>query len=237
MNLFHVSGNKKAYTFEWGTNGSSVPKIGNFLWNSKSDRAKAADAMVKAIMVRVKENGGSEDVTLIGHSHGGNVAIQAVPGLRKALDDAGYKDVKINLVTVATPADNKAGSKENPATYSTMINKHIHLWNEKDAIQKSGANAFNTDIEYKNGLMNVPEKVDVFSKTYNNGFTQNVQLDVSKLYSGELAKVAGITIGYNNGVGAHSVDVNNPEVVKGAIDSGKIPKITGKKSKPSGLVN
>ena len=72
MNLFHVSGNKKAYTFEWGTNGSSVPKIGNFLWNSKSDRAKAADAMVKAIMVRVKENGGSEDVTLIGHSHGGN---------------------------------------------------------------------------------------------------------------------------------------------------------------------
>ena len=37
-------------------------------------------------------------------------------------------------------------------------------------------------------------------------------------------------------VGAHSFDMKRPNVVKGAIDSGKIQKIQGK-SKPSGLGN
>ena len=228
MNLFNISGNKTAYTFDWQGKGNGP-------WNNKADRAAAAARLVAQVMITVKANGGSEDVTLIGHSHGGNVAIQSVPGLRKALDDAGYKDVKINLITVATPADNKKGSKENPATYSSMINKHIHLYNTTDVIQTTGANDFNTDMK-TTGFTNIPSKETIFERAYDNPTTTNVMLDVQKEFSTVLNPNALVEIVAVDKVGAHSFDMKRPNVVKGAIDSGKIQKIQGK-SKPSGLGN
>ncbi len=183
--LFKMSGNKTADAgFNWFAPNSMEKDIGitkgNFLFNSKKDRSKAADNLVEYIM---SHGGGSEDViTLIGHSHGGNIAIQAVPKLRKALDKAGYKNVKINLITVSTPVENKKGDSENPSTHRNLINKHYHIYNSIDGIQENGATIFGTHS---------------FDKRYNNSKTKNVWIDVSKIYN------------KYEWMDAHSFDVNS----------------------------
>lgn len=66
-----------------------------------------------------------EPVTLIGYSHGGNVAIQAIDRISKQLG------VKVNLITVSTPA--YSGGSEDP-TNKTSINEHTQIVHENDAV-------------------------------------------------------------------------------------------------------
>jgi poly(3-hydroxyalkanoate) synthetase len=143
---------------------------------------------------------GDEDITLVGHSHGGNVAIQAIPILRKALDDAGYSDIKINLVTVSTPADNTTGSVENPKTYASLIDSHMHLYNTNDLIQTTGANLMGG-----NGLIG---PLATFERAYENDSTENIEIDVSEHLG--------------TGPGAHSFDVSGDGIIKENIKNGKI---------------
>ncbi len=162
--------------------------FGNFLFNNKKDRGKAANTLVKHIM---KNMTGDEDITLIGHSHGGNVAIQSVPILRKALDDAGYSNIKINLITVSTPAENSIGDVENPLTFERFIDNHINLYNTIDDVQTKGATVFGL-----NG----------FDRTYDMEKTQNIEIDVS----GSFSKFSGL--------GAHSWDVSDDELLDKSTD-------------------
>ncbi|WCL81584.1 alpha/beta hydrolase [Saprospira sp. CCB-QB6] len=134
--------------------GFSWTGSNNRLWNNKKDRAKAAERLVDHVMATMN---GKEDITLVGHSHGGNVALQAVPILRKRLDENGYEnEISIHLITVATPADNSEGSPENPKTIldnwafnerdeglSTQLpfESHSHLYNNEDVVQTKGASA------------------------------------------------------------------------------------------------
>ncbi|TCJ15009.1 RHS repeat-associated core domain-containing protein, partial [Flaviaesturariibacter flavus] len=102
--LFRLQHSKWINTaFEWG----GFLGYGNNPFNDIEDRRRAAKKLVKYIMANRKEG---EDITLIAHSHGGNVAIQAAPMLRAALDKADAADVKINIITVATPAVNNEKS-------------------------------------------------------------------------------------------------------------------------------
>jgi RHS repeat-associated protein len=195
--LFKVSGNKSADAgFNWFT-PSHMEKdigytVGNGVFNTKSDRKKAATNLVNYIMDRTNEY--SEDViTLIGHSHGGNVAIQASKMLKKRLKEEGRGHVKINIITVATPADNKEGSSENPATNASSINSHKHFYNSYDGIQEKGASIF--------GGKN-------FDKTYENNFTKNNWVSVKKYY------------GSNEWMDAHSFDVES-NAIKDQLENNK----------------
>jgi predicted nucleotide-binding protein (sugar kinase/HSP70/actin superfamily) len=138
------------------------------------------------------------------------VAIQAVPILRKALDKAGFKDVKINLITLSAPADNAEGSVENPSTYAKLINKHIQLYNDLDVVQESYANRI--------------DPLEDFEKTYNERKTHNIKLNVDKYYK-KIEIKNGKTKTSVDGTGAHSVDYEHPEVLKEGIDNGTIPTI------------
>jgi len=204
--------------FEWG---GSFLNWGNGPFNNKSDRHDAATKLVNYIMVMVD---GTQDVTLIGHSHGGNVAIQALPILRAALDAKGFKDVKINLITLSTPVDNTKGSVENPETYGNLINKHIHIYNTSDLIQVAGADAAAAiDAAAEN------KPLENFKRKYKFLKTQNVEINVEKLYTHETSTVGRqgekLTIKSVDGVGVHSVDNEHPEFIKQKIDDGTIPKI------------
>jgi len=187
--LFRLSGNKTVNsTFNWFS-ASHMEKdigvtVGNGVFNSKSDRTNAAQNLANYVMNHRVQG---EDVTLIGHSHGGNVAIQAVPLIRKALDDAGYGKTKINLITVATPAENTPGDVENPSSIGGMLNSHLHLYNTVDGVQTGGATIFGGTG---------------FDRTYDFGGTQNVEVDVSSKY--------------NNWefLDAHSFDVENGELLQ-----------------------
>ncbi|MDW8850110.1 thrombospondin type 3 repeat-containing protein [Flavobacterium sp. MMLR14_040] len=185
--------------FEWG----SIWKFnyGNNFFNDVEDRTEAAAELVNYIMAkRIK----GEDITLIAHSHGGNVSIQAAPLLKAALNSVGEKDIKINIITIATPAVNNPNSVENPEmaekifpSLGKIINKHIHIYNPQDKVQTDLANS----VDREN-----------YERYYKNKETVNVRLDVLDHY-------IGIT------TDAHSVDHDIPEVIRQNIDNGTIPKI------------
>lgn len=125
----------------------------NHLTNNVEDRTTAATLLVEYVKNNLpvnEKNDKSIPITLIGYSHGGNVAIQAVPMLYQALGK------KINLITIATPASNftikpkiKFSTKdnsplsgfedhlryiENPihSSVSNYLNVHYHFWMEND---------------------------------------------------------------------------------------------------------
>jgi RHS repeat-associated protein len=185
--------------FEWG----SIWKFnyGNNFFNDVEDRTEAATELVNYVMAkRIK----GEDITLIAHSHGGNVVIQAAPLLKAALNSVGEKDVKINIITIATPAVNNPNSVENPEmaekifpSLGKIINKHIHIYNPQDKVQTDLANSVDGEK---------------YERYYKNKETVNVRLDV-------LDEYIGIT------TDAHSVDHDKPEVIKKNIDNKTIPKI------------
>ncbi|WP_317170311.1 RHS repeat-associated core domain-containing protein, partial [Taishania pollutisoli] len=67
-----------------------------------------------------------EPITLVGYSHGGNVAIQAADYIYE------LSGIKVNIITVATPAYNDE-SQEDPATKEGIL-RHIHLYSEYDGV-------------------------------------------------------------------------------------------------------
>jgi RHS repeat-associated protein len=134
--LMRMTTNQTAdFGFEW-TNEKGFE---NGFFNSKDDRSKAANALAQYAFLNKKAG---ENITLIGHSHGGNVSIQAAPILRNLLDAEGLTDVKINVVTVATPAEQHVFDKEYPKLWdsNSAIDELIMVFNEFDQIQRKGAN-------------------------------------------------------------------------------------------------
>ena len=112
-------------TFSWGENS----------WLGNSRNAERYFSSIKLIthVVILRQNlikndviSKNEPITLVGYSHGGNVALQALDKISKIFG------VKINLVTIATPAYND-GSSEDPKT-KKGINKHVHVYSEYDGV-------------------------------------------------------------------------------------------------------
>ncbi|SDH43243.1 esterase/lipase family protein [Chitinophaga filiformis] len=129
---------------------------GSIVYNDYGIRAEAAKQLATYVLRnRVK----GEEITLIGHSHGGNVAIQAAKIIYEGTG------IKVNIITIGTPAYNKKGGVENPETNKKYINDHIALWNTVDGVSGGMAG-------------------DDYFKT--SSITTNVEIDVSKYFdSGE----------------------------------------------------
>jgi len=91
--------------------------------NKNSARSDAADAIAAEIIKWRKENP-DEPIRLVGHSHGGNVAIMVANLL-------GDEDIKVEtLVTIATPVRGYKLEQE--------VGQHLHVYNERDGIQING---------------------------------------------------------------------------------------------------
>jgi len=127
--------------------GGNTERNESFRWNapltntSTSERALAAKQLtshVTELRNNLIQNGtitADEPITLVGYSHGGNVAIQAADLIQEATG------LKVNLLTVSTPAYEthksleKAGLKglEDPNKKSS-ISSHIQIVHENDAV-------------------------------------------------------------------------------------------------------
>jgi RHS repeat-associated protein len=96
--------------------------------NDKINRAYAANDLVNHILKNRKEG---EEITLIGHSHGGNVAIQAAKLLNEVTGE------KVNIITISTPAYNGENDPENPNNTEGQksINDMVNLRSENDPVQ------------------------------------------------------------------------------------------------------
>ena len=149
----------------------------------------------------------------------GNVAIQAVPMLAAELKKVDATDVKINLITIATPTVNATGNLENPETHSILINKHIHIYNTVDGVQMGMANKVDRES---------------YGRTYKSSVTQNILLptaEVRDMYTETVVDPGNAREGIPsstrkkvNNVGAHSIDYDHPEYIMKKINDGTIPK-------------
>ena len=167
--------------------------------NGERARAKAAQQLADYVMSHRKEG---EEITLLGHSHGGNVAIQAA---KLIYEKTGQK---VNIVTIATPAYNKKGDNENPETQKAYINDHIALWNYIDGVSGGLAG----DDNYTNSTI-----------------TTNVEINVDKHYKKRTTVTdrwgQKSEINSDNNVGAHSFDVEHPDTIDDTIKAGKLRKL------------
>lgn len=97
--------------------------------NNDKSRRQAAEEYVAFIKANYK---GNEPVTIVSHSHGGNVGILAMNMLA---EDPDFKDIELNLITMNTPAREYQLSE----SASGQVN-HFQIYNTKDIVQVSGGN-------------------------------------------------------------------------------------------------
>ena len=123
----------------------------NWLNNNESNRAVAARQLVSYIL---KNRKAGQKITLVGHSHGGNVAIQAARLLFEK------HNVSVNIVNFNTPAWNSANDPENPWD-NFGIDEMLHFFTDGDHVAGplSGSSKYGSlvggnlkQIELKNPL-------------------------------------------------------------------------------------
>ena len=108
-----LSEGEKTYTPKWSGG------------NDKNSREKAAEQIAQEI-ITYHQNNPDEQIRLIGHSHGGNVAVMVVNILAE-------KNIDVEtLVTIATPV--RGYQLEKGAT----VKQHINVYNNSDQVQVCG---------------------------------------------------------------------------------------------------
>ena len=119
---YRVFGNKeKEYLFSWsGYNDSGARTIA----------AKNIVNMIKETMSRDI----NEPITLVGHSHGGNVNIEAI---NMMVEMPEFKDRKINLLTINTPVRQDYQLSEKA---KNRVN-HVNIYDLGDMVQTGGGNS------------------------------------------------------------------------------------------------
>lgn len=142
----------KGFIWPDGTNGYT---------NDQEDRAIAASALAKFVLENSNHTQ-EENITLLAHSHGGNVAIQAIDLIRNGLEK-NDKSKHINLITIATPAYNGQNDPENPI--NTSVDYHTHYFSKYDAVQTTLANLVGSKTA---------------SQTYTNFKTINIKVNDEK---------------------------------------------------------
>ncbi|MBW7891902.1 MAG: hypothetical protein H3C48_12960, partial [Chitinophagaceae bacterium] len=109
-------------TFTW------QPMSNSYL-NNQKDRTVAAMRLITHIMdYRKTNNITDEEITLVGHSHGRNVTIQAAKLLSEEYG------IKVSIINFNTRAWNSGGeNRENPA-YNPGIFSLRHFWTKQDGV-------------------------------------------------------------------------------------------------------
>ncbi len=136
----------KTWKDQAGINAFTKKKFGHtkhdyrFKWsggNRAKDRTVGALELISHIRKTRKEHSltSSEAITLVGHSHGGNVAIEAA-NLMVNMEE--FNDIKINLLTINTPV------RDDYQLSSSALKRvtHINVYDPKDPVQIIGGNIY-----------------------------------------------------------------------------------------------
>lgn len=99
--------------------------------NSAEDRTKAAIKLIGHIKTALMGYDSSEPITIVGHSHGGNVGIEAI---NMMMDMDEFKGRTFNLLTINTPVRDDYQLSENvPKRVS-----HVNVYDPNDPVQVNG---------------------------------------------------------------------------------------------------
>lgn len=99
--------------------------------NSPEQRTIAAERLVEQVRKELSSLDSSEPITLVGHSHGGNVCIEAI---NMMVDMDEFKGRTINLLTINTPVRDDYQLSENAQNRVS----HVNVYDPKDPVQKNG---------------------------------------------------------------------------------------------------
>lgn len=187
---------KSLYGNETVNRDFTWPEGTNDFNNDQDDRTEAAKSLADHVINNLGEG---EEITLVGHSHGGNVAIQAVNMIQEKLDEMG-DDRAINLVTIATPAYNGADDPENPD--NTSVTRHTQFFSENDAVQTTLANAVGSKTA---------------QRTYTNELTTNIRVqDTKNVQQRDVhnpGMIRTLTVPLYNPINSHFIHTR-PELLK-----------------------
>ncbi len=125
-NLFNDSGLE---TFRWSG--------GNFRYY----RSKAAGELIECIRNQIDAGlvGADEPITLIGHSHGGNVIIEAINMMMSMSEFDGRQ---FNILTINTPVRNDYQLSKEAQKRVT----HVNVYDKFDPVQENGGNDFTVSV-------------------------------------------------------------------------------------------
>lgn len=107
--------------------------------NTKTARSEGALTLIESIKSQREGLDASEPVTLVGHSHGGNVAIEAI-NLMTEMEE--FNGVEINLMTINTPVRDDYQLSEKA---SEKV-KHVNVYDTSDPVQVRGASTWAKSI-------------------------------------------------------------------------------------------
>jgi RHS repeat-associated protein len=131
--LKRIAGNREVDTsFSWG-GGITFERI-------RGEKAKKlVDHILRkrAEMLRAGKISEDEPITIVGYSHGGNIALQAA----RLLGEEYW--TQVNVITIATPAYNGEGEVESPSN-NPGIYQHYHFVHENDWVVRLAGG----DLEY-----------------------------------------------------------------------------------------
>jgi RHS repeat-associated protein len=97
-------------------------------WSGDNTSKARLSAAREVAQLALESNNGKEPITLVGHSHGGNVAIEAINILRGELNFEG----EINLITLNTPNRQEFQLDDNANA------KHFNIYAKGDLITRFG---------------------------------------------------------------------------------------------------
>jgi RHS repeat-associated protein len=129
----NLNGIRNASKILFGDNNLGV----SFPWsgaNYAELRTKAAIQLVDHIRTQMQSKDFNGEITLVGHSHGGNISIEA---LNMIVDMKEFDNVQLNLLTINTPVreDYQLSKK------AVGIVSHVNVYDPKDPVQSNGGNS------------------------------------------------------------------------------------------------
>ena len=141
--LMRITGNTQINTtFRWHSPWYNGPRLRQAAaWKLVAHIMKVRGQMLKEGKI-TKDEG----ISLIGYSHGGNVAIRAARILKRKYD------VSVNLVTIATPAHNSTGDEENPEG-NAGINEQAQIVKKNDPVVNTVGD-ITYDVDNKQKVIN-----------------------------------------------------------------------------------
>ena len=118
-------------------------RIGAFFsWsgdNYRGARKDAAMGLIEHVRVQMQSEAFNGSITLVGHSHGGNVAIEALNLMTEMKE---FDEINFNLLTINTPVRSDYQLTEKALD---RLN-HVNVYDELDFVQSNGGNSVRNRI-------------------------------------------------------------------------------------------
>ena len=166
-----LDGIKSATNNLFGDNTLGKP----FQWsggNYAVMRTEAAKDLVQFVKDQLIGKDSSEPITLVGHSHGGNVCIEAI---NMMMDMDEFKGRTFNLLTINTPVRKDYQLSENAQKRVS----HVNVYDSKDPVQVCGGNSIRV-LPYKPSSKMFTGEYGSAGRIYKNPKVKNIKVDNSQ---------------------------------------------------------